>query len=359
MDGVDLPIRLHVILRVRSNVDSTRIGAISAVRGRATGRPLPARPVAAKGRVEDETVLLEARIDIAPAPAEKGGLRNAEAGDVGRVARSVNRVLGRWGDGVSREEPHLEEAARPLHGVDAAAVGVEAVAVVVGHRPVGVAAVGRVVGGALPGSDASDPSPVLGIVDGRKRSAGRSDHGAVVRGVQCDLVVHVQVDPLDEVDFSVVRPCSRAEGPEGRPDSTGLAGHVCNVSHEDSVGPIPFTFEANAWPSPVPAQRVVVDRVNTPAWSPMGAELDEACVDGSPLVDVVDESIGRVRAIERAVHVLLRGNEVKIVEERGAIPGRIASILVVATLNFNSNRGRIYYRERTVYCVGRGDSGKE
>ena len=109
------------------------------------------------------------------------------------------------------EVPDLDEAGGPLHGVDAAARGVEAGAVarahVVDH---GAAVVAAAVA-------------AVGVADGGARlAAGTGADGAAGRRVQRHLVLRVVVDALDDVDLAAVGPV-RTDHPESGPGTAGRA----------------------------------------------------------------------------------------------------------------------------------------
>lgn len=53
--------------------------------------------------------------------------------------------------------------------------------------------------------------------------------------MECDCVGCGVVDSFEYVDFAVTRPVS-AYGPEGGPDATDTAWHVCYVGDEEAVG---------------------------------------------------------------------------------------------------------------------------
>jgi hypothetical protein len=79
-------------------------------------------------------VVLEPCVHVAR--AFKVGPRDSEGSSVGCFGRDAG------GDTAAGEQPHLDGCAGPFHGVDAAAVGVKAVAIGVGFYGVDVAARG-------------------------------------------------------------------------------------------------------------------------------------------------------------------------------------------------------------------------
>lgn len=104
-------------------------------------------------------------IHIAPVPAHPLRRRGTPARRVRTVGQRVR------GDGAGGEEPDVDLLARPLHGVNAATVGVEAVAEGRGSAGLDAAAVG-------------------------------GHHGAVGAGVQGRGVGGLVVDAFDDVDFA-------------------------------------------------------------------------------------------------------------------------------------------------------------
>ena len=64
--------------------------------------------------------------------------------------------------------------------------------------------------------------------------AGASRKGAPVVGVHGHLILGVEADTLDDVDFAAVGPVG-ARHPEGRPDTTGSAGHMSEIQDDETM----------------------------------------------------------------------------------------------------------------------------
>ena len=82
-----------------------------------------AGPVAAEGGVEYDVVVPEMRVDVTATPTRELRRWVSPCRWIGRGVVDV------FGNTTPREEPEVDVVARPLHSVDTADAGVEAVAV--------------------------------------------------------------------------------------------------------------------------------------------------------------------------------------------------------------------------------------
>jgi hypothetical protein len=162
---------------------------------------------------------------------------NIAAGTI-KVADWSSKVRG-WGwrsrgdgcrDGVAGEEPDFHEFRGPLHGVDTAAVGIEAIAI----AGLIIASCGATCcsSGADSAVVAIDPTSLILKL-----------HGAVGSSVSGDLVGSEGVDAFDDVEFSVSGPVGVTQSPECRPYSTDGARHVFDVCKEEAVVVVDITLE--------------------------------------------------------------------------------------------------------------------
>lgn len=118
----------------------------------------------------------------------------------------------------------------PLHGVNAAAVGVEPRAVGGGERVIYRAAHAL----RLPRG-----VEVAARVDdlGRRGEVARviADIAGWAPGMQCHEIRALAVHPFDDVDFPVDGPGVRFRGPERGPGAAGAGGHVGEVEDDEGV----------------------------------------------------------------------------------------------------------------------------
>lgn len=175
-----------------------------------------------------------------------------------------------------------------MHGLDAAPVGVEAVAIGIGCR----------------GADAASITPIVEIaveVDegGAALRSGDADV-APRRRMQDDRVGRRPVDSLDDVDFAASWPLATVR-PEGGPHAAYGPGHVANVGDEEAirVSPLrgqPHRFAAGA--GRVQGGCVVDAQVHR-----IATDGGETSRFGNGFGDVVDEAVRRVRVVEEGESV--------------------------------------------------------
>lgn len=237
----------------------------------------------------NNVVVLEVRVDVAPGAASKLRDRCSKAGRV-NAGRRRNRQ--RVGDGaVAREEPDTDGTRGPLHGIHTAATSIEVRAKVVGRdrllRAPGAAAASATVG----------RCQHLGA--GYLRALG---HGAALVGVEGDLVGRLRVDALDDVDLARARPV-RAEAPQRGPRAAP-DGHVRDVGDEEHVGVGLVGRDARGG---APGGRVAGLVVGAEVDAALGVAGQARCGGGGGAL-VVDEAVGGVRA----------GVEGELVKEVGA-----------------------------------------
>lgn len=177
LDRVDQPVRLRKRSRILRNVSlATRSQASALV------APDTPSPVAAEGRVEDNLVALEVRIDVAR--AGEGSLRSAPRRRIRLAGRDISR------DGVAAEEVDGDGRRGPVHGIDTAADAVEAVAVactLCDRLAASYISVSRIAVGVV--EDGADLGACIG-------------HRAPLCGVKRHGVGSLLVDALDDVDFT-------------------------------------------------------------------------------------------------------------------------------------------------------------
>lgn len=146
-----------------------------------------------------------------------------------RIRRRRSRDIRR--DGVARKEPDADALAAQLHGVDAAAIGVELLAVA-GD-------------GALDTTSGVVVGAVVAVC--RQLRAGflaLGRHAAVVGRVQRHFVAGVAlVDGLHDVDFAVGGPVGGVGEPEGGPGRAAV-GRVDDVEDEEARVVLVFGGEA-------------------------------------------------------------------------------------------------------------------
>lgn len=193
LEGVDGPVCLAECFRVVLNVvlAATGQGGASTVLA-----PYTAGPIAAEGSVEDEVVVHEVLVDVAVVAADEAGCGGSPVAGSGVRAGDIA-----W-DAATREEPDVDVAARPLHGIDPATGIVEVGAIVVG----------------------------AGGFDGATKAtlATAAGEGAPVARVHCHLVLAAGVDAFNDVDFAAVGPI-RACHPKCGPCPADTAGHMGKV----------------------------------------------------------------------------------------------------------------------------------
>lgn len=156
-----------------------------------------ASPISTERRIDDDPMFLEILVDVAL--ARKGSSWMSPTCGLRVWSHHIS-----W-DLPAREEPDFDVVGVPFHSVDAAAVGVEAVAERFGTVVAGTAAGVRVL---ARGVDEAVGGERLAGLDGK---VGVAAFG----GVEGNVVVVVAVDAFDNVDFAVVGPFAAAEGPAG------------------------------------------------------------------------------------------------------------------------------------------------
>ena len=211
LERVDRPIRVPECSRVIVNV----ILAAACERGTcAVLTPDVPGPVTAKSGVEDDMVVFEMLIDVAVVAADEAGGRVPPIPRVGMRAQDIA------GFSAAGEEPNIDPAARPLHGVD---------------TPVGIVEPRAVVSGAALGLDMATQAP-------QAAAAGEAAPVAVVHG---HLVLALRIDALKDVNFAAVGPVG-ADHPEGGPGAADAAGHVREVEHNEAVRILSLARETHA-----------------------------------------------------------------------------------------------------------------
>jgi hypothetical protein len=162
---------------------------------------------------------------------------NIAAGTI-KVADWSSKVRG-WGgrprgdgcrDGVAGEEPDFHELRSPLHGVDSAAVGIEAIAIA-----------GVIVAACCATCCSSGADSAVVAIDPTRLIL--EFHGAVGSGMSGDLVGGERVDAFDDVEFAMSGPVRVTQSPECRPYSTDRARHVFDVCEEEAVVVVDIAFE--------------------------------------------------------------------------------------------------------------------
>ena len=116
---IDRPIRLGERLGIVLDVffARRRFARADVVLG-----PFPPRPVAAKGGVEHDLLILEVGIDVAIRSSLESRDGVGPFGGIGRPAQDIPGLL------TAGEEPNLDGIPGPLHGVGSTFVEIEAVA---------------------------------------------------------------------------------------------------------------------------------------------------------------------------------------------------------------------------------------
>lgn len=168
---------------------------------------------------------------IAPVVREGSAPRGARVGDDAAVVGSDD--VG--GDVLAGEEPDGDGGGVPLGRVDAAADAVEAGAEVgrVGREDA-AAGVDLLAGGV---------GVAVGGVDGAGHA--RLLDGAAAGGVEGHGVGLGAVDAFDDVDFAIRGPIGSDE-PEGGPDATDAAWHVCDICQKEPLVVGFFAGDADA-----------------------------------------------------------------------------------------------------------------
>lgn len=210
--------RVHApeALRKRGRVVRDPLLAAAGARGAAAAGPHAAGPVAAERRVEDDAHVAHVVVERAPGAGVERHDGQAPARGVGPAGGDVG------GHGAAREEPHVDARFLPLHGVDAAAAGVEA-----GSEGAGAGGAHGAAQGAAEGV------AVVAEAGGGALGAAGVD-GAAGAGVQGHGVCGLLVGALEDVDLARVGPVG-AEHPEGGPGAAGRGGHVRDVGDEEAV----------------------------------------------------------------------------------------------------------------------------
>lgn len=275
-DIIQIPILLGKRSRILRDKAIAALGTILASRhGAAVSLIHCTGPVAAEGSVEDDAHVVEHGVDGAGA-LEEGG-RGAE------ICCGVG-VAGADGVGDCRagEEPYFDGRGGPVHGVDAAALGVEARA---------VACCARVRGGAA--CRAEGHGAVVGLESGGL--AGARD-GAAGFGVRRDQIGADVVDAFEDVELARLWPgAGLAQEPEGRPTAAGAVGHVLDVGDEEAVVVAGFGGEADGFAAGACRRQDGV-LVDAPVCD-VGLR-DKAGGEGGVVVDVGDEAVGGVCGCE-------------------------------------------------------------
>lgn len=174
--------------------------------------PILARPLPAKGRVEDEVHVLEVLVHVAVA----AGVVRERGAPCGRAGHGVADEVG--GDVLAGEEPDGDGGGVPLGRVDAAADVVEAGAE--------VGRVGREDAAARVDLLAGGVGVAVGGVDGAGHA--RLWDGAAAGGMEGHGVGLSTVDAFDDVDFAIRGPVGSNE-PESGPDATDAAWHMRDI----------------------------------------------------------------------------------------------------------------------------------
>ena len=162
LDRVDRPVRLleglwvvaHVLLAGRSQSRALWVAG-----------PHVSGPSSAKGGVEDQIVVFEVVVNVAPGSAVELGQRGAPVAWVWRIGGDIR------GDGVSREEPRGNVVRGPLRSVHSSANGVEPIAVVL------------VVAGALSATFVGVTCVAVRVTSLRAARNSIGSHAAASRGV--------------------------------------------------------------------------------------------------------------------------------------------------------------------------------
>jgi hypothetical protein len=249
-------------------------GAVSSTRRAARSTPSTGRasPITTEGGIDDCKVVLEELPRIA------GGSRVVGHG-LGPGVGERSTVLDVIGDLVAREEVHRDARVIPLHRVDASTGAVEGSAVViirgvVLHTATLVASLARsAVGASIEGAEC------VRVVGG---------YCAAGTSVDRNLIYGTIVDPLNNVDFTLVRPVG-AVAPEGGPSATPDR-HVDGIKDEETtiedvvvVETDRLTIARDGWGG-LDAQDGIAGAV----------DLDELVAPGTILVLEVNGAVGRI-----------------------------------------------------------------
>lgn len=259
--------------------------------------PDAASPAAAEVNVKNDLVLGEVVVEVARATRGETGRGLTPCLDIG-LGGAILDILG---DLVAREVPNGHVLVGPVHGVDTATVGVEAVTVVLVVLGGLTAAVVTVAVAAYK----------CGGLDGTL--VGNLAAGT---GVQSDGVGLGVVNTLDDVDLTTHRPVG-AEHPESGPQATGAGGHVSKVSDEETLGEGLAGLNASRLTSIGRALGVVINTKVDGTRGRTGHTLGH----GSWAVDILNETLSRVGV----------GEEVEFLEEVVGVVLGIKDILGVDT----------------------------
>lgn len=193
LDGIDLPVRISKRTRILPNIIHTasRLSSTSST-------PHTPRPTPTKRRIKHNILILKAIINR----ASTASIERYDRGSPIPCDRCTGSDIG--GNGGAREEPDVDSGRFPLHGVNAAADGVEGVAV---------------------GSGGCDTTAIVarvGVTVGLQEGGGGLGAGGVDSaagaGVQSHLVGAGEVYAFEDVDFAGAGPVGSEEpvgGPEG------------------------------------------------------------------------------------------------------------------------------------------------
>jgi len=138
---------------------------------------------------------------------------------------------------------------------------------------------------------------------------------ASATGVEGDLVLGVEVDALEDVNLSSVRPVWTI-GPDGGPQSTCIIGDVIHVDDEKTSGEGLFGFDSDRLSSIV----LLVGAVHTDEGSAVAVDSGQTSGSGISSVQVVHCSMGRVGPSE----------EVEAIKEVGSV--KIQTLVVLAAV---------------------------
>lgn len=179
-------------------------------------------PDATERRIEDNVMIAEGVIDVTRALEARCRLRPLTR--IGGRGCDVGRGGGMW------EVPDGDVRGGPLHGVNAAAVGVETRAVGGGerviHRAAHVLRLPRGVQVAARVDDLGCRGEVTRVV---------ADIARWAAGMQCHEIRALAIHPLDDIDFPIGGPGVRFRGPERGPGAAGAGRHVGEVEDDEGV----------------------------------------------------------------------------------------------------------------------------
>lgn len=197
-----------------------------------------------------------------------------------------------------------------MHGVDTAAIGIEAIAIA-----------GLVVGACgTAGSTTSADSAVISV-----RPAGLilKFHGAIGSSMGGDLVGRGHVNALDDVELSMSRPGRVAESPEGRPDATNRTGHVFDVGEKETMVVVDFAFKTYR----LATSRVGIEHIGV-VHAPFGGvactKSKNTAADGCCLVYILNKTMSGVRVREEVEAVVEIASGICILQRIGVRDSRSA-----------------------------------